>query len=326
MAMHIPSPSVNGFHIGPAYIHYYGLMYVIGITLAILITQRRWKAQGGDPALVGDVALWAVPAGIIGGRIYFDITTPQYIPHHWWGVFAVWQGGLGIWGGIALATVVGVWRIRRNGASAGDFANAVAPALLVAQAIGRIGNYFNKELFGGPTSLPWGLYIPPANRPPGYLGFTTFHPTFLYELIWDLLLAAALVWLGHHRKINPWGLFALYVAGYSAFRIVEEALRVDPSEHFLGLRLNMYVAIALTIVGLAWFWQVQRRQPAAAGPPGSGAGDTAADQPETGGAGGEDEPERPAEDAAPAEVGAERGTQADDGLAPPAAGGSTSSG
>jgi len=311
MAMHIPSPSVNGFHVGPAYIHYYGLMYVIGITLAILITQRRWKAQGGDPSLVGDVALWAVPAGIIGGRIYFDITTPKYIPHHWWGVFAVWQGGLGIWGGIALATVVGVWRIRRHGASAGEFANAVAPALLVAQAVGRIGNYFNKELFGGPTSLPWGLSIPPASRPPGYLAFTTFQPTFLYELIWDLALAAALVWLGHHRKINPWGLFALYVAGYSAFRIFEEALRVDPSEHFLGLRLNMYVAIGLTIVGLAWFWQVQRRRPAAAGPP---AGDSpGADL------------ERAAEDPAPAEVGAERGGQAD-GEAPPPAEGSASGG
>jgi prolipoprotein diacylglyceryl transferase len=311
MAMHIPSPSVNGFHVGPAYIHYYGLMYVIGITLAILITQRRWKAQGGDPALVGDVALWAVPAGIIGGRIYFDITTPKYIPHHWWGVFAVWQGGLGIWGGIALATVVGVWRIRRHGASAGEFANAVAPALLVAQAVGRIGNWFNKELFGGPTSLPWGLSVPPANRPPGYLAFTTFQPTFLYELIWNLLLAAALVWLGHHRKINPWGLFALYVAGYSAFRIFEEALRVDPSEHFLGLRLNMYVAIGLTIVGLAWFWQVQRRRPAAAGPP---AGDSpGADL------------ERAAEDPAPAEVGAERGGQAD-GEAPPPAEGSASGG
>ncbi len=133
------------------------------------------------------------------------------------------------------------------------------------------------------------------------------------------------MWLGHHRKINPWGLFALYVAGYSAFRIFEESLRVDPSEHFLGLRLNMYVAIALTIAGLAWFWQVQRRQPAAAGPPGSGAGDTAAEQPENGETGGEDEPEQPAGDATPAEVGAERGAQAD-GPAPPPAEDSSSGG
>ena len=256
---YIPSPPVNGFHLGPAYIHFYGLMYVIGITVAIIITQRRWKAVGGDPSLVGDVAIWAVPAGIIGGRIYFDLTTPKYIPHHWYGVLAVWDGGLGIWGGIALAAVVGVWRVRRSGASAYLFMDAVAPALLVAQAIGRVGNYFNQELFGGPTTLPWALQISPQFRPPGYAQYTTFHPTFLYEFIFDLAWAALLVWLGHHRGIKPPGLFALYVAGYSAFRIFEESLRVDPSEHFLGLRLNMYVASVLTVVGIVWFIRSQRR-------------------------------------------------------------------
>src|ERR1022692_345299 len=137
----LPSPSVNGFHLGPLNVHYYGLMYVVGITLAVIITRRRWQAVGGDPALVGDVAVWAVPAGIIGGRIYFDITTPKYIPHHWWGIFAVWDGGLGIWGGVALAAVVGAWRVRRAGADTVQFMDAVAPGLLVAQAIGRIGNY-----------------------------------------------------------------------------------------------------------------------------------------------------------------------------------------
>ena len=137
--------------------------------------------------------------------------------------------------------------------------DAVAPALLVAQGIGRIGNYFNKELFGGPTSLPWGLEIPLAYRPPGYTAFAFFQPTFLYELIWDVALAAALVWLGHHRKIFAPGLFALYVAGYSAFRIFEESLRVDSSKYFLGLRLNMYVACVLTVAGLAWFVLIQRR-------------------------------------------------------------------
>jgi prolipoprotein diacylglyceryl transferase len=271
MPLYIPSPPVSGFHIGPAFIHFYGLMYVIGIALAILITQRRWKAQGGDPGLVGDVALWAVPAGIVGGRIYFDLTTPKYIPHHWYGVFAVWDGGLGIWGGIALATVVGAWRVRRHGESVSLFMDAVAPALLVAQAIGRIGNYFNKELFGGPTTLPWGLEIPVNYRPAGYAADGAFHPTFLYELIFNLALAAFLVWLGHHRSIKPPGLFALYVTGYSAFRILEEALRVDPSEHFLGLRLNTYVATVLTIAGIVWFWRSQRRRPApAAGPPSAG--------------------------------------------------------
>ena len=194
------------------------------------------------------MALWAVPAGIVGGRIYFDLTTPFDMPHHWWGPFAVWDGGLGIWGGIALAAIVGSWRVHRAGASVGVFMNAVAPALLVAQAVGRIGNYFNQELFGKPSSLPWAVQISYAARvnsgiPAADLKYTTFQPSFLYEMIFDLALAAALVWLGHHRKIQPQGLFALYVAGYSAYRIFEETIRVDSSAHFLGLRLNFFVAI-----------------------------------------------------------------------------------
>ena len=255
----LPSPSINGFHVGPLFVHFYGLMYVIGIALAVIITRRRWAAAGGDPALVGDVALWAVPAGIIGGRIYFDITTPSQIPHVWYGPLAVWSGGLGIWGGIAGGAIAGIWRIRRAGANAGQFANAVAPALLVAQAVGRIGNYFNQELFGKPSTLPWALEIAPAHRPPGFLAYRTFQPSFLYELIFDLALAAALVWLGHHRNIRPWGLFALYVGGYSGYRIFEETIRVDYSVHVLGLRLNFFVAIVMTLVGLAWFAAVQRR-------------------------------------------------------------------
>jgi len=264
LPLYIPSPPASSFHVGPLVIHYYALGYIIGITLAVLITRRRWRAVGGDPDVVNDVALWCVPAGIIGGRIYFDITTPMDIPHVWYGVFAVWTGGLGIWGGVALATVVGAWRLRRAGITVGPFANAVAPALLVAQAVGRIGNYFNKELFGKPTTLPWGLEIPYQFRlsggiPAQDLHFSTFQPTFLYELIWDLALAAALVWLGHHRKIKPWGLFALYVAGYSAFRIFEESVRIDSSQYILGLRLNMYIAIILTLAGLIWFLLAQRR-------------------------------------------------------------------
>ncbi len=255
----IPSPSINGFHIGPLFIHFYGLMYVIGITLAVIISQRRIRKMGGDPALIGDVALWAVPAGIIGGRIYFDITTPNDIPHVWYGPFAIWTGGLGIWGGIALGGLVGAWRVRRSGAKVALYADAIAPALLVAQAIGRIGNYFNKELFGNPTTLPWALVIPNAYRPTGYHHFRTFEPTFLYELIWDLALAAFLVWLGNHRSIKPPGLFALYVAGYSAFRIYEELIRIDSSERFFGFRLNFYIATALTLAGIIWFVISQRR-------------------------------------------------------------------
>ena len=268
----IPSPPTSGIHVGPLFIHVYGLMYVVGISLAIYITGRRWAEAGGDRSLVYDVALWAVPAGIVGGRIYFDLTTPFDMPHHWWGPFAVWDGGLGIWGGIALAAIVGSWRVHRAGASVGVFMNAVAPALLVAQAVGRIGNYFNQELFGKPSSLPWAVQISYAARvnsgiPAADLKYTTFQPSFLYEMIFDLALAAALVWLGHHRKIQPQGLFALYVAGYSAYRIFEETIRVDSSAHFLGLRLNFFVAIAATAAGLVWFVIAQRGGGAQHGPP-----------------------------------------------------------
>jgi prolipoprotein diacylglyceryl transferase len=261
---YIPSPSFNSFSIGPLVIHFYALMYLVGITLAVLLTRRRWMAVGGNPELVTEIAIWVVPAGIIGGRIYFDITTPMDIPHVWYGVFAVWTGGLGIWGGVLVGGLVGVWRLRKRGVSAALFADAMAPGLLVAQGVGRIGNYFNKELFGGPTTLPWGVQIPYQYRVSGGipvhdLNFTTFHPTFLYELIWDFALAAVLVWLGHHRGVKPPGLFALYVTGYSAFRILEESLRVDSSVHIFGLRLNLYIACALTIVGAVWFYRTQRR-------------------------------------------------------------------
>ncbi|HTR90127.1 MAG TPA: prolipoprotein diacylglyceryl transferase [Trebonia sp.] len=261
----IPSPAVSGFHLGPLLVHFYALMYLIGITLAVYVAGRRWAAAGGDRELVIDVTLWAVPAGIIGGRLYFDLTTPFDItPHAWWGPLAVWQGGLGVWGGIAAGALVGAWRVRQAGASVGLFMNAVAPALLVAQAVGRIGNYFNQELFGYPSSLPWAVEISRAARlaagiPAADMKHATFQPSFLYELVFDLVWAAVLVWLGHHRRIGPQGLFALYVAGYSGYRIFEEMIRIDSSAHFLGMRLNFFIAVLMTAAGLAWFVVVQSR-------------------------------------------------------------------
>ncbi len=305
----IPSPSVDGIHVGPLFVHFYGLMYVIAIALAVWITGRRWAAAGGDRALVGDVALWAVPAGIIGGRIYFDITTPFDItPHTWWGPLAVWNGGLGVWGGIAAGALAGAWRVRRSGASVGLFMNAIAPALLVAQAVGRIGNYFNQELFGKPSGLPWALEISHAARlrsgiPAADLKFSTFQPSFLYELIFDLALAAFLVWLGHHRRIQPQGLFALYVAGYSAYRIFEETIRIDSSAYFLGLRLNFFIALVLTITGLVWFVIVQRRGggPVAAEPePAAGAEPATGAELESGGSSSEQTAAQPADESAAA--------------------------
>lgn len=253
----IPSPPSNGLHLGPVFIHAYGLAYAFAVFAAVAITRRRWHPRGGDRELVHEVALWGFPAGIIGGRLYFLATSWNEVPPHWWGPFAVWKGGLGIWGGIAGGTLACLWVLRRRGANIPQFLDAAAPALLVAQAIGRVGNYFNQELFGGPTTLPWGLEISAAHRPVGYAQYDTFHPTFLYELIWNLLLAGALAWLGRHRRIRAPGLFALYVAGYSFARIGEELLRVDPAQHILGLRVNFYVATILCFAGLAWFARTQ---------------------------------------------------------------------
>jgi prolipoprotein diacylglyceryl transferase len=255
---YLPSPSTNAFHIGPLFIHAYGLAYVLAVAAAVAVTVPRWEAKGGNRELVYEAALWGFPAGIIGGRLYFLATSWNEIPPHWWGPLAVWKGGLGIWGGIAGGTLGGLWVLRRRGANIASFLDAAAPALLVAQAIGRIGNYFNQELFGGPTTLPWGLEISPEHRPAGYAHYATFHPTFLYELIWNLLLAGALIWLGRRRPIRAPGLFALYVAGYSFARIGEELLRVDPAHHILGLRLNLYVASILCLAGIAWFIRIQR--------------------------------------------------------------------
>lgn len=258
MLSFIPSPPVNGFHIGPLFVHAYGLAYVFAVIAAVTITVRRWEARGGERQIVYDVALWAFPAGLIGGRLYFLATSWNEVQPHWWGPFAVWKGGMGIWGGIAAGTLAGLWVLRRRGANISVFMDAAAPALLVAQAIGRVGNYFNQELFGGPTTLPWALEISPAHRPAGYAQYSTFHPTFLYELLWNLLLAGALVWLGRRGRVRAPGLFALYVAGYSFARIGEELLRVDPAHHILGLRLNFYGATILCLTGIAWFARIQR--------------------------------------------------------------------
>jgi prolipoprotein diacylglyceryl transferase len=236
------------------------------------------------------------------------------IPHEWYGVFAVWSGGLGVWGGIALGALAGAWRVHRAGASVTVFMEAIAPALLVAQAVGRVGNYFNKELFGKPTSLPWGLDIPLQYRPPGYTQFARFQPSFLYELIFDLLLAAALVWLGHHRRIRPPGLFALYVAGYSAYRIFEETIRIDSSKYIFGMRLNFWIALIMTIVGLVWFaWsQVKGRHSPDELANGKTAQDVTPAEPGAAPPGGETPGDEAASDGAPGDATLEEPTGATD--------------
>ncbi|MGX6448197.1 prolipoprotein diacylglyceryl transferase [Patulibacter sp. S7RM1-6] len=254
----IPSPTRDTLDLGPLTIHVYGLMYLVGLAAAIVLSVRLWESRGGNRELVHDVATWGFPAGIVGGRLYHVITSWDEVPHEWWGPFAVWKGGLGIWGGIAVGALVGLWRVHRAGADRALFADAAAPGILVAQAIGRIGNWFNQELFGGPSTLPWALEIDEAHRPDGYEGSATFHPTFLYELLFNLLLAGVLYRLFRRQVVRPAGIFALYVAGYSGFRIFEELLRTDPSHHVLGLRLNFWVAGVLCVAAVVAFVRIQR--------------------------------------------------------------------
>ena len=251
---YIPSPHSGALTIGPLTLHMYGLTLLVAILAAIWLTGRRWVALGGEWELVTRVAVWGVAFGVIGARAYHDITSWNEVPApKWQGIFEVWRGGLGVWGGIALGALVGAVVVRRAGISAATFLDVAAPGLLLAQAIGRIGNYWNQELYGKPTTLPWGLKIDPANRPPQYFDRATFHPTFLYELLWDGIGVLILLYVAKRFRIRAPGLFALYVAYYCFGRFFEELLRVDPAHHFWGLRLNAWVSIAVFVAAAAYF-------------------------------------------------------------------------
>ena len=254
----IPSPSSGTIDIGPLTIHMYGLMLLAGIAACIAITGHRWVARGGDWDLIFRVAVWGVGAGIVGARLYHLATSWNEVPDEWWGPFAVWEGGLGIWGGIAGGILVGGYVAHRSGASVTALLDAAAPGLLVAQAIGRIGNWWNQELFGKPTSRPWGLEIDAVRRPDEYLFNPTFHPTFLYEALWNLFAAGLLLILDRRYRFRPPALFALYVALYTGFRFYLETLRIDPSHEIAGLRVNAWVSAVLFVLSVGFFvwWQL----------------------------------------------------------------------
>lgn len=260
----IPSPSQGVWHLGPFPVRAYAIAILLGIVVATVMTQRRFRARGGDPETVLDIAYWAVPFGILGGRVYHVVSSPDAYfgpggdP---WKAFAIWEGGLGIWGAVALGAV-GAWiGCRRHGVRLAVFADAVAPGLLVAQGIGRLGNWFNQELFGGPTTLPWGLMVDDAHLPAGYDPGTTFHPTFLYELLWNFAAAALLVYLDRRLRLGHGRVFWLYVVLYTAGRVWIELLRIDPAETVLGLRLNVWTSILLGVGALVAFVVVGRRHP-----------------------------------------------------------------
>ena len=261
----IPSPTQGVWFVGPIPLRGYAVCIIAGIILAVWIGNKRWVARGGEPGAVLDISMWAVPFGILGGRIYHVISSPgPYFGENGnlLDAFKIWEGGLGIWGAIALGGV-GAWiGCRRKGVPLTAFADAVAPGIAVAQAVGRLGNWFNNELYGAALDAPWALTvyrwdaglgqaIRDSTGEPLVLG--TFHPTFLYELLWNLGVAALVIWADRRFNLSRGRAFALYVAAYCAGRVWIEALRIDPAETVLGLRLNVWTSILVFMGAVAWF-------------------------------------------------------------------------
>ena len=205
----LPSPSFNTLSLGPLTLRLYGLCIAVGVIAAVMISSKRWEARGGNPDDIGTIALWAVPAGVIGARMYHVATDWKTYRGDWAQALNITNGGLGIPGGILLGVLVGVIVVKKKGLPVAPLLDVVAPAIPVAQAIGRLGNWFNQEVFGRPTELPWGLKIDLLYRPQGYEQFTTFHPTFLYEGLWSLGVAGILILIDRTRKLRPGELFAL---------------------------------------------------------------------------------------------------------------------
>ena len=262
----IPSPSVSYIDLGPLRIHFYALCIIAGIIAAVLLTNWRLTKRGAEPWVVIDISLIAVPLAIIGARIYHVLTHPGFYfgaGTDIWAVFRIWEGGIAIYGALIGGAIGAFLGCKWTGIRFWTFADALAPGLLLAQAMGRFGNWFNQELYGLPTDLPWGLEIDADNPafPPGLAPGTLFHPTFLYEVIWNVLGVLFLLWVGNRFRLQ-WGrLFGLYLVWYSAGRIVWESIRIDPSEVYLGLRSNVWAAIIGVVLGLVIIVVQKRRHP-----------------------------------------------------------------
>lgn len=270
---YIPSPTISQFSIGPVTIHIYALCILMGIVLAVWITTTRWKKLGGNFDQVLDITLVSVPAGIIGARLYHIITTPERFfgpDGDWAEMFRIWNGGLGIWGGVLFGALAAWAWCRRKHYPMALLADAIAPGLLVAQAVGRLGNWFNQELYGAPTTLPWGLKLNMEGTAIGHSeqcydgatcpSGTLFHPTFLYEMIWNLIGAAIIVYIGSKamKKLKAGSLFAVYIMWYTLGRTWIESLRIDYAHEFLGVRINVWVSMAVFVLGAVSFIVVQQ--------------------------------------------------------------------
>ena len=259
----IPSPSTNIWYIGAFPLRAYALCIIAGIIVALIIATRRWEARGGTADSMELMVVVAVPFGIVGARLYHVITDYQL----YFGpgrqpldALKIWQGGLGVWGAIAFGVLGAYLVARRRKIAFPAVLDAAAPAILVAQAIGRLGNWFNQELFGRPTTLPWALEIAQQYRPAGYGQFATFHPTFLYEIIWNLVAAALLIWLDRRFRLGHGKVFALYVMLYTGGRFWIEALRIDTVTEIGGFRLNNYTSLIGFVVASIWLiWLIRNR-------------------------------------------------------------------
>jgi prolipoprotein diacylglyceryl transferase len=261
---HIPSPSQGVWHIGPLPIRAYALCIIAGVVVAAIVGDRRFVARGGRKGAIADVATWAVPFGLVGARLYHLATNPEL---YWGGpgrsgtigALKVWDGGLGIWGGVLLGAL-GAWiACRRYDLNFAVVADSLAPALPLAQALGRWGNWFNQELYGRPTSLPWGLHIDLAHRISGHLNQAYYQPTFLYESIWDVGVALVVIWVDRRKHFTKGRAFALYVMLYTLGRGWIEALRIDDAHRFFGLRLNDWVSLVVFVAATAYFVIAGRR-------------------------------------------------------------------
>jgi prolipoprotein diacylglyceryl transferase len=264
----IPSPSSGSIELGPLRLNAYGLMIALGVIVAVRIAGRRAEARGvGTVEDFSSIAMWAVPAGVIGGRVYHVITDVQRFRGNWAEAFMIWHGGLGIWGGVALGVAVGFWRARVRGLNAWAILSCAAPAIAIAQAIGRWGNWWNQELFGRPTTLPWALRVSDSVAlKAGEVAGTTFHPTFLYESIGCVVLAGLLILVERRLDPAPGRLLAWYAAGYTALRFFIEGLRIDPAHSAGGLRLNQWVSLAVFALSVGFLLFDARRSREASAP------------------------------------------------------------
>ena len=258
----IPSPPGNTFSIGPLEIHFYGLLIATGAMLAAVLTRRRYVARGGSLEVADGAAFWALLFGFLGARLAYVSTHLDRFDGRPWAILFIWEGGLALFGGLTGGALAVLWYLRRHGGDIGAYADSVAPALPLAQAIGRWGNYFNQELYGTPSDLPWAVEIDPENRVAPYQEFATFHPTFLYESIYNLCLVGLLLYIDRKQVLKRKGsLFFVYGIGYGLGRFLLELIRTDTTFRFLGLSRNGYVSLLVLVAGSVLLYLYEQRAP-----------------------------------------------------------------